>query len=111
MARKAHEASDASCRTAYWWTNLSTPEYYDAHARDFNRKPEYTFAQIVQRESDGKLVAHTDNYERPHTLLDGLDPPGEPMKYAPKFVSYIQIVTRLDSRGAHGSGILAHSHI
>ena len=93
LMHKAHEAGDASCRTAYWWTNMFTPEYYNSYVQEFNRPLEFTFAEIVRQETKGALVAQTVTQQYPQTKLNGLNRVGQPMRYAPKFVSRVDTFT------------------
>ena len=60
----------------------------------FDRPPVETFSEIVHRVSKGTLRAQVADESRPGTLMRGLNAVGEPMKYAPKFVSKINTVTQ-----------------
>ena len=61
----------------------------------FDRAPVETFSEIVHRVSKGTyLRAQVADESKPGTLMRGLNAVGEPMKYAPKFVSKINTVTQ-----------------
>ena len=103
-----HLDGDPTARTSLWWCNMFTQDYYHSVREQFHRPLTETFDQVVREMTGGKLAAQIASVDNPHTLMGGLNQPGERMIVAPKMVSRPDTQSqRVDPEtGRPGAGML-----
>ena len=96
---------DLTSRTAKWWSNMFTRQFYELHEPLFRQAPYTNLSKLVRDLTGGRLQPQVVRDAR--TAVGGLNKHGEQMEVLPKFVSRPSTVSqRLRSDGTPGAGML-----
>lgn len=96
---------DWMSRTAKWWSNTFTRQWYELHEPLFRRPPHHSLKSVVRSLSGGKLEPQIAGGKG--SLLGGLNKKGEYMNFLPKCVSRPNTISqRMAADGLPGAGML-----
>ena len=105
VTQRPDEHGSLTTRTACWWTNMFTAEYYARMEPQLRSEPPETLAAIVREVTEGRLEPQisTPEMQRRHPL----NVAGQPQRVQPKYVSRIDNVMQiLQPDGQPGPGML-----